>query len=75
MEMRAVKKWLIFFCGILAAIVIADRLSAIIVSAMGITGSGMFVFSFILYAALFFAVLYAIERIAGIRFFSLARDT
>jgi hypothetical protein len=75
MEMRGVKKWLTFFCGILAAIVIADRLSAIIVSAAGITGSGRFVLSFILYAALFFAVLYAIERIAGIRFFNLNRDT
>jgi hypothetical protein len=75
MEMRAVKKWLTFFFGILAAIVIADRLSAIIVSAVGITGSGRFVLSFILYAALFFAVLYAIERIAGIRFFNLGLDT
>jgi hypothetical protein len=75
MEIRAVKKWLTFFCGILAAIVIADRLSVIIVSAAGITGSGKLVLSFVLYAALFFAVLYAIERIAGIRFFSLNRDT
>jgi len=75
MEMKAIKKWLTFFCGILAAIVIADRLSAIIVSAAGITGSGRFVLSFILYATLFFAVLYAIERIAGIRFFNLNRDT
>jgi uncharacterized protein HemY len=75
MEMRVVKKWLTFFCGILAAIMIADQLSAIIVSAAGITGLGKFVLSFILFAALFFAVLYAIERIAGIRFFGLDRDT
>jgi hypothetical protein len=52
-----------------------DCRPAIIVSAAGITGSGRFVLSFILYAALFFAVLYAIERIAGIRFFNLNRDT
>ncbi len=74
MEMKAIKKWLTFFCGILAAIMIADRLSDFIVSAAGIAGWGRLLVSFILFAALFFAILYAIERIAGIRFFGLDGD-
>ena len=74
MEMRAIKKWLVFFCGILAAIVVADQLSNFIVSAAGITGWSRFLLSFIIYAVLFFFLLHAIERIFGIRFFGINRD-
>ena len=71
MEMRAIKKWLVFFCAILMAIMIADRLSNFIVSAAGIVGWSRFLVSFIIYAILFFSLLYAIERIFGIRFFGM----
>jgi len=74
MELRAIKKWLVFFCGILAAIVVADRLSNFIVSAAGITGWSRFLMGFIIYAVLFFFLLHAIERIFGIRFFGMNRD-
>jgi hypothetical protein len=74
MEMRAIKKWLVFFCGILTAIVVADRLSNFIVAAAGIVGWSRFLVSFIIYAVLFFALLYAIERIFGISFFGMNRD-
>jgi hypothetical protein len=74
MEMRAIKKWLVFFCGILAAIMVADLLSNFIVSAAGIVGWGRFLLSFIIYAVLFFFLLHAIERIFGIRFFGMNRD-
>ncbi len=74
MESRAIKKWLVVFCGILAAIVVADLLSNFIVSAAGITGWSRFLMSFIIFAVLFFFLLHAIERIFGIRFFSMNRD-
>lgn len=69
MDVPAIKKWIVFFIGILTAIVIARQLSSFIVVAAGITGWTMFVVSFILYAVLFFAALYGIELVTGIRFF------
>ena len=69
MDVSAIKKWIVFFIGILAAIIIADWLSNLIVAAAGISGWSRFVVSFFLYAALFFAILYGIERMTGIRFF------
>jgi hypothetical protein len=74
MEMRGIKRWLVFFCGILAAIMAADLLSNFIVSAAGIVGWSRFLLSFIIYAVLFFFLLHAIERILGIRFFGMNRD-
>jgi hypothetical protein len=74
MEMRAIKKWLVFFCGIFAAIMVADRLSNFIVSAAGIVGWSRFLLSFVLYAVLFLFLVHAIERIFGISFFGMNRD-
>ncbi len=70
MDNATIKKWLVFFIGILTAIIIADYLSSLIVAAAGIGGWMRFVVSFILYAVLFFASLYVIERATGISFFS-----
>ena len=56
--------------GILAAILIADTISTTIVNLAGIIGWVKFVASFILYAVLFFGVLYALQKIFGIEFFS-----
>lgn len=67
--MSTVRKWVIFFIGILCAIIIADTLSNIIVAAVGLSGWVKFLVSFVLYAVLFFGILYAIERIFGISFF------
>ena len=69
MDVSAIKKWIVFFIGILAAIILADWLSNLIMAAAGISGWSRFVVSFVLYAALFFAILYVIERVTGIRFF------
>lgn len=74
MDYAAVKKWAMFFLGILCAIVIADALSNLIVSAAGITGWMNFVINFILYAVFFFAILYVIEKIFHIEFFSFWRE-
>lgn len=73
MEYADVKKWVIFFIGILVAIVIANALSNILMAYTGITGWMEFVVSFILYAALFFAILYLMERFLGIEFFGFGR--
>ena len=69
MDMAVVKKWLIFFVGILCAIVIADAWSNKIVAVAGITGPTRFIVTFILYAAIFFGVLYALEKLFKINFF------
>ena len=74
MEYATVKKWALFFIGILCAIVIADALSNVIVSAAGITGWANFLINFLLYAAFFFAILYIIEKIFHIEFFGFGRE-
>jgi hypothetical protein len=74
MDYATVKKWAMFFIGILCAIVIADALSNMIVSAAGIVGWMSFLVNFLLYAVFFFAILYAIEKIFHIEFFSFWRE-
>ena len=74
MDYAVVKKWLIFFAGILCAIIIADALANLIVGMAGMTGTVRFLVNFILYAAIFFAVLYAIEKLLGIEFFGFGRN-
>jgi uncharacterized protein HemY len=74
MDFAPVKKWAIFFIGILCAIVIADKLSNAIVSATGMIGWMKFLVSFVLYAVFFFAILYALEKIFHIEFFGFWRE-
>lgn len=69
MEASTVKKWIVFFAGILCAILIADACSTYVANAAGITGPIRLVVTFILYAGIFFAVLYAMEIIFKISFF------
>jgi len=74
MDFAPVKKWAIFFIGILCAIIIADALSNAIVSATGMVGWIKFLVSFILYAVFFFSILYALEKIFHIEFFGFWRE-
>jgi len=74
MDFAPVKKWAIFFIGILTAIVIADALSNLLVSATGMAGLMKFLVSFILYAVFFFAILYLQEKIFHIEFFGFWRE-
>ena len=69
MDMSSVRKWAFFLFGILCSILISDTLSNAIVTASGLNGWIRFIVSFVLYAVLFFGLLYAIEKIFGIRFF------
>ncbi len=73
MEFSTVKKWIIFFAGILCAVLIADACSTYVATAAGITGPARLVITFILYAAIFFAVLYALEKMFSIDFFGFGR--
>jgi hypothetical protein len=74
MDSADVKKWVTFFAAILCAILIANALSVAIVAAARLTGPAGFIISFVLYAVFFFGVLYIIEKITGIRFFSFSHD-
>lgn len=74
MDSTTVKKWAVFFTGILCAIIIADALSNAIVAFAGITGPMRFIVNFVLYAGIFFAILYGIERLFHVEFFGFGRD-
>jgi len=74
MDFAPVKKWVVFFFGILGAIVIADALSNMLVSATGMSGWMKFLVSFILYAVFFFAILSVLEKILHIEFFGFWRE-
>jgi hypothetical protein len=69
MDFAPVKKWGIFFLGILCAIILADALATVLVVSFGIVGWINFLVNFVLYAVFFFAILYIIEKIFQIRFF------
>jgi len=73
MDSADIKKWVVFFLGILVAIIIANAVSNIIMSYTGITGWVEILVSFVLYAALFFGILYLMERFLGINFFDFKR--
>jgi hypothetical protein len=73
MDSADIKKWVVFFLGILVAIIIANAVSNIIMSYTGIAGWVEILVSFVLYAALFFGILYLMERFLGINFFDFKR--
>jgi uncharacterized protein HemY len=74
MDLAPVKKWAVFFIGILCAIVIADTLSNALVSMTGMAGWMKFLVSFVLYAVFFFAILYGLEKIFHLEFFGFWRE-
>ena len=74
MDLAPVKKWTVFFTGILCAIVIAETLSNALVSITGMTGWVKFLVSFVLYAVFFFSILYGLEKIFHIEFFGFWRE-
>ena len=73
MDIAVVKKWGIFFAGILVAIIAVDALSNYIVTAVGIGGWEKFLINFVLYAAFFFAILWGLEKTFHIEFFGFGR--
>jgi hypothetical protein len=74
MDMSSVRKWAVFFIGILCSILIADYLSNAIIAVTGLNGWVRLIVSFVLYAVLFFSILYIIEKIFNIRFFDFGNN-
>ncbi|MCK7505068.1 MAG: hypothetical protein MZV70_13985 [Desulfobacterales bacterium] len=74
MDLAPVRKWALFFIGILCAIVIADTLAMMLVSFTGIEGWMKFLINFILYAVFFFAILYTLEKLFRIEFFGFNKE-
>ena len=74
MDMSSVRRWAVFFIGILCSILIADTVSNAIVTVVGLNGWIKFLVSFVLYTVLFFGILYAIEKVMGIRFFGFFQE-
>lgn len=69
MDAAKIKKWVVFFIGILCAILIADACSTYVANAAGITGPARLIITFVLYVGIFFAVLYVLEKVLGIGLF------
>lgn len=63
MEGSTISRWAFLIAGILAAVLIAERLTAILIHGFGISDSAGFLALFILYAILFFSVL-SVKRTA-----------
>lgn len=74
MDFNPVKKWALFFIGILCAIIIADTLATVLVSFAGIEGWIKFLVNFILYAVFFFAILFVMEKTFHIKFFGFGKE-
>ncbi|MFA5332697.1 MAG: hypothetical protein WC342_09995 [Methanoregula sp.] len=74
MDSATIKKWVMFFVGILIAILIADQLSRLIMKFTGLSGGMEFIVSFILYAGFFFGIIYLIEKFFGIEYFGFGRS-
>jgi hypothetical protein len=74
MDLSSVRKWAVFFIGILCSILIADYLSNAIITVTGLNGWIRLIVSFVLYAVLFFSILFIIEKIFNIRFFDFGKD-
>jgi hypothetical protein len=74
MDLAAAMKWVTFFAGILCAIIIANMIANMIITYTGITGPVQLLAGFVLYAVLFFGVLYMMEKLLGIEFFGFGRQ-
>lgn len=69
MDLSTLKRAGTIILVLLSAILVATALSNIIMSALGLSGVVEFVMGFIVYAVLFFGVLYLFERFLGITIF------
>jgi hypothetical protein len=74
MDIAPVRNLVVLFVTLLCAIVISRFLSVIVLAALGLSGIGAFIAGFVLYAIVFFGVLYLFERFAGVRVFRFGRE-
>jgi hypothetical protein len=69
MDISTVTRWVVLFLSLLVAIVLSRVLSGLVLGLFGLSGIGGFILGFVLYAVVFFGVLYVIERITGTSIF------
>jgi Ca2+/H+ antiporter len=70
MDLSSVKRGVTLIFVLLCAILIANWISNVLMSVIGLTGVPEFIAGFVIYAAIFFGVLYLFERFGGIRVFN-----
>jgi len=69
MDLSTVKRAGTIILVLLCAILVANTLSNLFMNALGLSGAVGFVMGFVLYAILFFSVLYLFEKFFAIRIF------
>jgi hypothetical protein len=69
MEFSTIRRWAVLFFSLLFAILISRVFSGIILTILGLSGIVGFIAGFVLYAVVFFGVLYVFERIFGMSIF------
>jgi len=70
MDLSSVKRGVTLILVLLCAILIANGISNVLMSVLGLTGIPGFIAGFVIYAVIFFGVLYLFERFGGIRIFN-----
>ncbi len=70
MDLSSVKRGVTLILVLLCAILVANWISNVLMSVLGLTGIPGFIAGFVIYAALFFGILYLFERFGGIKVFN-----
>lgn len=69
MDLSSVKRGVTLILVLLCAILVANWISNVLMRVLGLTGIPEFIAGFIIYAVIFFGMLYLFERFGGIRVF------
>lgn len=69
MDLASVKRIVTLIVVLLCAILVANFISNVLMNLLGLGGIPGFIFGFVVYAAIFFGVLYLFERVTGISIF------
>lgn len=69
MDLSAVKRAAVFIVVLLCAILVANTISNVLIFMLGLSGIAGFIAGFVVYAVIFFGVLYLFERFFGISIF------
>ena len=74
MDISSVKRGATLIVVLICAILVANLVSNLLMNLFGLGGIPGFIAGFIVYAAIFFGVLYLFERVFGIRIFHFRWD-
>jgi len=73
MDLGTVKRIGTLIIVLLCAILVANAISNVLMNVLGLTGIPGFILGFVIYAAVFFGILYLFERFFGINIFHFGR--